>query len=89
MLLPMSITALGAAGQEVGETVIPVIDLGAYLAGAPGSLEATAAALRDALEGIGFFIIVNHGVPRDLIAQTFAEAKRFHDQSATPRWRSA
>ena len=82
MLLPMSTTALGTAGQEVGETVIPVIDLGAYLAGTPGSLEATAAALRDALEGIGFFIIVNHGVPRDLIAQTFAEAKRFHDQSA-------
>ena len=83
MLLPMSTTALRTAGQEVGETVIPVIDLGAYLAGAPGSLEATAAALaRCALEGIGFFIIVNHGVPRDLIAQTFAEAKRFHDQPA-------
>ena len=50
--------------------------------GHKASLESTAAALRDALEGIGFFIIVNHGVPRDLIAQTFAEAKRFHDQPA-------
>ena len=85
----MSSTALRAPEQSAGETAIPVIDLGAYLAGAHGSLEATAAALRDALEGIGFFIIVNHGVPRDLIAQTFAEAKRFHDQPLTPRWRSA
>ena len=76
----MSSTALRAPEQSAGETAIPVIDLGAYLAGADGSLEATAAALRDALEGIGFFIIVNHGVPRDLIAQTFAEARRFHDQ---------
>src|SRR5215207_6666540 len=76
----MSSTALRAAEQSAGETVIPVIDLAAYLAGTHGSLDATAAALRGALEGIGFFIIVNHGIPRDLIAQTFAEAKRFHDQ---------
>ena len=78
----MSPTASRAARAAVAETAIPVIDLGAYLAGAPGSLEATAAELREALEGIGFFIIVNHDVPRALIAQTFAEAKRFHDQPA-------
>jgi isopenicillin N synthase-like dioxygenase len=78
----MSPTAPHAARSAVAETAIPIIDLGAYLAGAPGSLEATAAALREALEGVGFFIIVNHGVPRALIAQTFAEARRFHDQPA-------
>ena len=61
--------------------VIPVLDLGPYLHGAPGALEATAAELRSALEGVGFFIIVNHGVDRDLIARTFAEARRFHAQS--------
>jgi isopenicillin N synthase-like dioxygenase len=61
-------------------STIPVIDLGAYLAGEPGATEVTARALCEALEGIGFFIIVNHGVPRDLVARTFAEAKRFHDQ---------
>src|SRR5439155_4979392 len=36
--------------------------------------------LRDALEGIGFFIVVNHGVSRDLIGCAFAEARRFHAQ---------
>src|SRR5262245_38385058 len=61
-------------------TGIPVIDLGAYLADRPGGREATAGELRAALEGVGFFIIVNHGVPRELIARTFAEARRFHAQ---------
>src|SRR4029434_11264349 len=60
--------------------VIPVVDLGPYLAGAPGALEATALQLRSALETIGFFIIIHHDVPQDLIARTFAEARRFHEQ---------
>src|SRR5262245_37191184 len=59
--------------------VIPVIDLTRYLDGT-GALEAIAAELRRALEGVGFFIIVGHGVPRDLIERTFAEARRFHAQ---------
>jgi isopenicillin N synthase-like dioxygenase len=62
-------------------TAIPVIDLGPYLGGTPGALTRTAAALRDALEGVGFFILVNHGVPRELIERTFAEARRFHAQA--------
>ena len=61
---------------------IPVLDLGPCFAGAPGALEAAAAELRAALEGVGFFLIVNHGVDRDLIARTFAEARRFHAQPA-------
>jgi isopenicillin N synthase-like dioxygenase len=63
------------------ESAIPVIDLGPYLAGAPGALRSTATELRRALEHIGFFILVNHGVPQRLIDQTFAEARRFHDQA--------
>jgi isopenicillin N synthase-like dioxygenase len=59
---------------------IPVIDLGPYLAGRLGARKAAAAELRQALEDIGFFIFINHGVPQSLIDQTFAEAKRFHDQ---------
>ncbi len=62
------------------DATIPTIDLGPYFAGEPGALEGTAAELRAALEGIGFFIIVNHGVSRELIDRTFAEARRFHAQ---------
>jgi len=64
---------------------IPVLDLGPCFAGAPGALEAAAAALRDALEGVGFFLVVNHGVERGLIARTFAEAQRFHAQPAAAK----
>jgi isopenicillin N synthase-like dioxygenase len=59
---------------------IPVIDVGPCFAGRPGALESAAAELRDALEGVGFFIIVNHGVPSALIDATFAQARRFHAQ---------
>ena len=61
--------------------VIPVIDLGPYFAGAPGAIKTVAAELATALETIGFFIIVNHGVPHALIDATFAQARRFHAQS--------
>jgi isopenicillin N synthase-like dioxygenase len=60
--------------------VIPVIDLEPYLAGRPGALAATAAELGRALRDVGFFVIVNHGVPQELIDRTFAEARRFHAQ---------
>jgi isopenicillin N synthase-like dioxygenase len=67
------------------EATIPVLDLGPCFAGAPGALEAAAAELRAALEGVGFFILVNHGIPRDLIARTFAEARRFHAQPSAAK----
>jgi isopenicillin N synthase-like dioxygenase len=62
------------------DSAIPVIDLGPCLAGRAGALAAAADELRRALEQIGFFILINHGVPQALIDQTFAEARRFHDQ---------
>jgi isopenicillin N synthase-like dioxygenase len=62
------------------EPVIPVIDLGPYFAGVPGAIDRLAGELAEALETIGFFIIVNHGVPRALIDRTFEEARRFHAQ---------
>jgi isopenicillin N synthase-like dioxygenase len=64
---------------------IAVIDLGAYLAGAPGARARLAAELRAALETIGFFILVDHGVPRDLITRTFDQARRFHAQPAAAK----
>ena len=59
---------------------IPVIDFGPCFARAPGALQAAAGELRRALEEVGFFVMVNHGVPQGLIDRTFAEARRFHDQ---------
>lgn len=59
---------------------IPVLDLGSYLAGVPGAGEALGDALRHALENVGFYFVVNHGVPDVLIAETFEAARRFHQQ---------
>ena len=60
--------------------MIPVIDLGPYLAGRPGALAAAAGELGRALEQVGFFVVVNHGIPQPLIDETFAQARRFHAQ---------
>ena len=59
---------------------IPVIDLGPYLAGETGALDRTAKELHFALTEIGFYFIVNHGVPREQISATFEQVKRFHAQ---------
>ena len=56
---------------------LPVIDIGPYLAGEDGALEAVAAAVRHAEEEIGFFSIVNHGVQRELVAGAYGELERF------------
>jgi len=76
----METRAISAVDAIPEATAIPVIDLGAYLAGAPGAIEATAARIGRALEHVGFFIVVEHGIAPELIARTFAEARRFHDQ---------
>ena len=60
--------------------MIPVIDLAPYLSKRPDAYAATAAELGRALRDVGFFVIVNHGIPQTLIDATFAEARRFHAQ---------
>ena len=59
---------------------IPVLDLGPLRSGAPGARAALGAALRHAFENVGFYFIVNHGVPQDLVDRTFAAARQFHAQ---------
>ena len=61
--------------------MIPVVDLGPYLAARSGASAATATELGRALKDVGFFVVVNHGIPQTLIDDTFAEARRFHAQS--------
>ena len=58
---------------------IPVIDLDAYFTD-PGdkALGEASAQLRSACEEVGFFTIVGHQVPSQLIADTFEMVRRFH-----------
>jgi isopenicillin N synthase-like dioxygenase len=64
--------------MTAGAEIIPIIDLGAYLAGTPHAAARTAEQLRVALTEIGFYFVVNHGVPQSQIRDIFDQAARFH-----------
>jgi isopenicillin N synthase-like dioxygenase len=62
---------------EAGVTDIPVIDVAPLLArDEPGS-QHVADAIGRACRDIGFFYIVGHGIPPDMLAAVFAESARF------------
>jgi isopenicillin N synthase-like dioxygenase len=69
--------------------VIPVIDPGPYLAGVPRAVDRAAEGLRFALTEIGFYLIVNHGVPSEQIQAVFRQAARFHAQALGKKVRSS
>ena len=60
--------------------MIPVLDVSGYFAGDRNELPRLGAMLRHAFENVGFYYLRGHGVPRALIAATFAECERFHAQ---------
>ena len=66
------------AEERSPSDVIPVLDLGPFLAGDPGALSPLADQVRRALQDIGFFFVENHGVPQTLIDRVFEENARFH-----------
>lgn len=59
--------------------VIPILDMGPWLAGEPGSLEVLGEELRAALLDVGFFFVVNHGIPWNLVQAIYAQAALVHD----------
>ena len=58
---------------------LPIIDLGAYMANKSGSLEFASTQVREALEKVGFFSIVGHGVPWEQVEEIYDWARRYHD----------
>jgi isopenicillin N synthase-like dioxygenase len=57
--------------------VIPVLDLGGYLAGEPGAEHTLTSALQRAQQNIGFFFLSNHGISDRLLERTFAAVEDF------------
>jgi isopenicillin N synthase-like dioxygenase len=61
----------------VAVDAIPIIDMGPFLRGDAAARAGVAARIGAACREIGFFYVVNHGAPADLVARAFAEAARF------------
>lgn len=60
-------------------TNIPVLDVGPWLAGVPGALEQLGADIKMIQENLGFFAIVNHGIPQALIDESFSQVARLFE----------
>ena len=65
------------------EGEIPLIDVSCLAKKDKQAMRATADQIRTACERIGFFYIVNHGVPEQVIEGVFRESRRFFDQPAS------
>ncbi len=61
----------------MGGLAVPIVDLGGFLQGSAGERQQAARAFGHALETAGFVTVVNHGVPAQLVRQTYACAHDF------------
>ena len=81
-LQPKSAQALtpakDARERDLPRRELPGIDLGPYLKGEPGALEALSLKWRDVCENLGFLCIVNHGISDELIAEMESATRAFH-----------
>jgi isopenicillin N synthase-like dioxygenase len=59
---------------------VPVLDIGALRANDPAAVRALAREIGVAARETGFFSVVNHGIPADLIAEVFAQSAAFFAQ---------
>src|ERR1700732_441806 len=73
----MSAAALSPAVAAAEHGRIPVLDIGAYLAGDTGAAAPLARAIARTCEDTGFLVVANHGVPPRLVEDTFAVAVQF------------
>ncbi len=67
--------------KQVSMTEIPIIDLAPFLLGNAQARAEVAAKIGAACREIGFFYVVNHGVPAELVARVDAQARRFFSQA--------
>src|ERR1700675_3391377 len=84
--------SLAAAKTEFwAQGRIPVLDIGAYLAGEAGAAAPLARAIARTCEDTGFLVVANHGVPQPLVDGTFTVAQQFFArlEGDKPRSRSA
>ncbi|CAM0148997.1 unnamed protein product [Urochloa decumbens] len=71
--LDLDTTYSSSGGDDAAAAIIPVVDL----SGAPR--EEVVAQMKAAAESVGFFQVVNHGVPGELMAAVLSGVRRFNE----------
>ena len=66
-------------------SAIPVIDVSALSGSDPAATSAVAREIGAACRDVGFFYVVGHGVPQDLVAATFDASHGFFGQDVTAK----
>jgi isopenicillin N synthase-like dioxygenase len=69
----------GHGAASVSFTDIPIIDFAPILRDEPSGRAQVATEIREACIEIGFFYLINHGVPTEIRARAFGAARRFFD----------
>jgi isopenicillin N synthase-like dioxygenase len=69
----------------MSEEVVPIIDVGPFLAGDPVGRRAIPQAVARACEEIGFFTIVGHGIDPNTIGAATAAARAFFERPAAEK----
>ncbi len=64
---------------------LPLIDVAPVLAGVQDALDSTAEQVREALENVGFFSVVGHGIDWAEIEQMYRWAEKYHDLPAAAK----
>jgi isopenicillin N synthase-like dioxygenase len=69
----------GLRARQVAAQSIPLVDFAPFLAGDAAARRRVATEIGRACREIGFFYLVQHGVPQRLVDETFAQTRRFFD----------
>jgi len=88
-MTPLNVPKAYDKAATIAIADIPIVDFAPFLEGTQAGRDAVAAEIGKACEEVGFFYLVNHGMPQALIDATFAVSAKFYAQPLKERLKSA